>query len=890
VKRRLPFGRAPVDEEVERELAFHLEMTARALIESGMSPARARAEAERRFGNVEAVKAESVRYGNERDARERRAELLSELRGDVAFAIRQLGRARGFTAVAILTLALGIGATAAVFSALDAVVLRPLPFPHPERVVELRSTERGEPSVLAGPEFLAMQASGVFEHVAGAVLGGASVMRFGELPEVITSARVSASYFAVFGAQAQLGRTFSAEEDVPGGPMVVVMSHRMWSGRFNRDPGIVGRSLLIDDVPHVVLGVMPASFDFKHESEDLWVPLALTAQQATGFMRFFRTFARLRPGIGIEQATAASTVVERRIIEQLPGRTKPVTDWAVLISPFVNQLVGDFARTLTTLLGAVGFVLLIACSNVANLLLARGESRSKELAIRAALGASRPRLVRQLLTESLVLATMGALLGLSVAYGLQRLIVAVSPRDVPRLDQARIDWRVLAFTLLLGVASAVLFGLVPALRAASPTLQGTLREGGRQSGSPRERIRRLLVAFEVAMAITLLVGAGLLIRSALEMQRVSPGFEPRGVLTARVLLPATRYPSGAEITRFFTSLHDEAARIPGVRSAALVAAVPMSGGRLSSPVRAEGRFTSKQDLTPSLRLTSSGYFATMGIPVLAGRDLSERDDASAPRVAVVNAAFVRALWPGMPVRDAVGKRFDAIGDQPRTTTPRTIVGIVGDTHDDALDRAPSAEFHIPYQQTPNGLWPYLGRSLVVVVRGATVDTHAETLVTPLRQAVARIDPSLPLVDARTMTGYLADTLQAIRMNTLLLSLLGAIALALAMVGIYGVVAYFVVQRTREIGLRMALGASPSQISGHVIRRGLAPVIAGLAAGIALSFVTARVLEGRLFAVSAHDPATLGGVALLLLLVGLSASYLPARRAMRIPPAVALNEG
>jgi predicted permease len=825
----------------------------------------------------------------ERDQKARRAEYFGELRHDVAFAIRQLGRARSFAAVAIITLALGVGATAAVFSALDAVVLRPLPFDHVERIVEIRTTRRGEPDSPSTPEFVALRRAGIFEHVSAAIAGGGMTITGTDLPEIISSARVTSDFFSVFGQQPLLGRAFGPEEDQLGAPNVVVISHRLWTSRYNSDRGIIGRTLQLEGVPYTVIGVMPASFDFMRDTEDIWVPLAFTPEQLLSGARFFRTLARLKASKTLGQSQSEAIAVERATAERSPSRTTPIAEYGVVLKPFVDQLIGSFGKLFVTLLGAVGFVLLIACSNVANLLLARGAARGKELAIRAALGAARARIVRQLLTESLVLALVGATLGLGVAFGLQRLILSVSPANIPRLEQATIDWRVLAFTLMLAVVSCLFFGLVPALSAAGPRLQGAIREGGRQSGVSRDRVRGLLVAAEVALAITLLVGSGLLIRSAMLMQRVDPGFEPRGVLTSRLMLPDAHYSTADAVTRFYSTLRDEAARMPGVQFAALTSIVPMSNSQMQSPILAEGESATKDQPSANLRIASGGYFETMGMRLLAGRDLNDRDVASTPMVIVVNEALVKKLWPTLSLRDAVGKRINALSKRNESTL-RTIAGVVNDIHDAALDQPARPEFYVPLEQTPPGLWQYMARSMVLVVRATNTNVDASTLEKPLRRVVAQLDKSLPIAESRTMTSYLKGSLETARMNTLLLSLLGGIALALAMVGIYGVVSYFVSQRTQEIGIRMALGASPSLIWQYVMRRGLTPIIAGLIVGLVLSSATTTVLRGQLYGVTGHDPLTLGGVAVLLLLVGIVASYVPARRAMRVPPVVALNEG
>ena len=881
------FFRTSVQDEVEGELAFHLEMATRELMEQGMSRANARVEAERRFGDSSSINAQCRRYGEERDRRANRAEYRHELQQDVAFALRQLARARSFTAVAGVTLALGIGATAAVFSALDAVALRPLPYPDADRIVNVQPTRKGQPTDPSPPEFFAFRGVPAFEHMAAAVLLAGTTMRIGDVPEMITGAHVSADYFAVFGVHPLIGRTFTTEEDVPGSN-VAVISYRLWMNHFNGDRGVLNRRVEIDGTPHIILGVMPPSFDLTRGSEDIWTPIAFLPDDATKYgEHYLRVIARLRGGVTLEQAAAATVPAERELSTHLTYRTLSLTDYGVVVHRYRDGLVGDYQSLLLVLLGAVSFVLLIACGNVANLLLARGSARTKELAIRAALGAGRGRIVRQLLTESLVLAVAGAVGGLVVAYALQRVILAVSPEDVPRLDHARIDARVLAFTLGVSVLAALVFGLVPALRSARPHLQQTLREGGRGSLT-RDRLRPILVAAEVALAITLLVGSGLLIRSAWLMEHVDPGFDPRGVLTARLILPAARYQTAAQVTRAYGAIRDEAARIPGVQAAALTSVAPLSGSSMQSSVESKERTIDDKSPQANLRFASSGYFAAMHIPVLAGRDIAATDNASAPDVVVINEALAKLLWPNIDPRDAIGHELAGVS---RTKAPeyRAVVGVVANVHESGLDDKPAPEFYMPYEQTPDLMWPLIQRSLVVVIRGPATEGSAEALVKPLSRAVARVDPSLPLTEAKSMNYFMRASLATARMNTVLLSLLGGIALVLAMVGIYGVVSYFVNQHVHEIGVRLALGATPLLIWRFVMRRGLAPIIAGLVLGITLSLATTSLLRQQLYGVSAHDPLTLFGVGALLLVIAVIAMYVPARRAMRVAPIIALNE-
>jgi predicted permease len=881
------FTRTSVAEEVADELAFHIEMTTRELMTRGMSAQQARAEAERRFGNAASVNEACRRYGEQRDRIARRGEYVAELRQDTAFAVRQLIKVPGFTIIAVLTLALGIGATAAMFSALDAVVLRALPFPDPERIVGLHPQTEGREAGITPPEYLAYHTIRELEYVAAARMGGGVTLQLGDLPEIVEAAAVSADYFAVFGVRPQYGRTFTRDEDIAGGPGAIILSHRFWTKRFGGDVSVLNRVLQVDGTPHTVVGIMPASFDFTRGSANVWTPLALAPEAATQYgAHYLNGFARLRPDVTIEVARAAALAVELSVARASGKSGDALKAYGIDIRRFSHDLVSDYRTLLFTLLGAVGFVLLIACANVANLLLARGTVRARELAIRAALGAGRGRLFRQLLTESLVLSLTGAVAGLGIAFGLLRVLRVISPSDVPRIEQATIDWRMLAVPLVLGIASSLLFGLAPALRAARPEVQQALREGGRSSGLARDRLRPMLVGAQVALTLALLVGAGLLIRSAWRIQQVDPGFDPHGVFAARLVLPQVRYPTGDAIVRLYESVREEAERLPGAKSVALTSVVPLSGSTMHSSIAAEGA-TGEERRDANLRLVSDGYFATMRIPLIAGRDIARTDAPDGTPVAVVNRALIQTLWPGLGPRDAIGKRVNAFPTRRDDLTMWEIVGVVGDVRDDALTKSPDPQLYVPFVQTPGIFWPFIGRSLVVTVRLEQDGVAPETLERPLQRAIARIDPALPIADGKSMEAYLAETLATARMNTLLLSMLGGIALVLAMVGIYGVVAYFVSQRTQEIGVRTALGATPADIWRFVVRRGMLPVAVGLVVGTALAFATSKLLSGQLYGVTARDPFTFVVVGVLLAVVAVLAMYIPARRAMRVSPSVAL---
>jgi predicted permease len=871
-----------VAEEVDAELAFHLAMRAEEYAGRGLGDDAARAEALRRMGDLDRVRGACRTLAEARERDMRRAEWWDEFRQDLRFGARQLLRTRGLAAVAVLTLALGIGATAAIFGVVDAVVLRPLPFEAPERVVRLRADGGGVSSV-SNANFLDWRAQArSFTAVTAAVRTGATLTGR-DVPLLLNDAQVSADYFRVFGVRPMLGRTFLPEDDMPGAAPVVVLGARAWARYFASDTGVVGRTLSLDGLPYTVIGVMPPSFDYVADAPEAWVPLALTPEErAQRGASYLDVYARLRPGVTLAEAQAEISAISRRIAQEVDSTNSPDD---VLVRPFAEDLVGDYRGRLLTLLGAVGFVLLISCANVANLLLARGAARTKELAIRGALGAGRRRLVRQLLTESLVLALLGGAAGALLAVLGVRGLVAIGPEDVPRLDQARVDGRVLLFTLVLAVVSSVVFGLAPALRSARASLQGALREGGRTGAAGvRDRLRGGLVAAEVAMALLLLTGAGLLTRSALLLHRVEPGFDATGVLTARILLPAETYPTGEQVVRAYQRILDEARRAPEVASAGLTLMIPLAADNANAAVSAEGQpFTEENRRMVNFRFTSGGYFATMGIPLRHGREFTRQDVAGSPRVAIINETLARKLFGDEP---AVGRRITGLTAEPEDPQWSEVVGVVGDIRDAGLGAPTVPEVYYPVAQAPPAIWPLLQRSLVLVARAKADDAAA--LERPLREAVARVDRDLPTARPRTMESYVAESLATSRFSTLLLGTLSAIGLVLAVVGIYGVIAYFVTQRVPEIGVRIALGATPRSVLALVVRSGLRPVVLGVAVGLVASFWLTRLLAGLLYGVTPNDPATVVGVVLLLVGAAVLASLVPARRATRVDPARVLQ--
>ena len=837
----------------------------------------------RRFGDLAVVEAECRRFGRERDRNRSRAEYLHELRQDFGFATRQLGRARGFAATATTTLALGIGATVAVFSALYAVALRPLPFSEPDRVVQVLAERRGETEeIFSSGEFAALQERrDVFSSVT-AVGGGGFTLTGNGAPDLLEGTLVTADYFRVLGVSPIIGRGFLASDDVPGAPRVVLMSHRLWSGRFGGDTSLVGRTIRLEDEPYTVIGVMPAALDGAGTGGDLWAPRRFTTEQLTSNSgRYLAIFARLAPGVTPDRASDAAAKTVQALAARTPGAIKSV---GARVRPYIDSLAAEPRARLLVLFGAVTLVLLISCVNVANLLLARSSVRARELAIRAALGAGRGRLVRQLLVESLVLSLGAAVIGLALAFGMMKGLILLAPEGTPRLDQARVNGVVLMFTLGLSVVSSVVVGLMPALRGARPALQATLRDGARGStgGGQRERLRATLVAAEVALAMTLLIGAGLLIRTAWHLQRVDPGFSTDHILTVRVLLPASRYADPAVTAQTFAQIREAAAGVPGVRTVGLTSVAPLTHAMLGTRISPEGKALQADDRVPvDFRYVSPDYFAAMGMSLRDGRDFTRGDDMAAPPVAVISASLAEKLWPG---ERAVGKRIDAMATRERNPNWMTVVGVIGDIRDASLSAPARPTLYMPFTQTSDGMWSATHRTMVYAIR---TEVDPRTIVRALQGAVARVDPLLPLVDVNTMEGLLAESLAASRFNTLLLSALGALALLLASIGVYGVVAYYVSQRTREIGLHMALGATPADIWRLVLGRGMRPIIWGAVAGAALSIATMRVLRGQLYGVSAQDPTTLLVVTATLVVVALMAMCVPALRAVRVAPARAL---
>ena len=806
---------------------------------------------------------------------------MDSLLQDLRYAVRTLVERPGFTVVAVLTIALGVGGTTAMFGVVDAVLLRPLPYAEPDRLVMLWTRTPGGPQAAASwPEFVDWrEQSHSFADMA--VWRGQSVsLTGGAEPERVVGAFVSDRFFPLLGARPALGRTFTAEETDPATARpVAVLGHGLWQRRFGSDPGILGRSLVLNGQSHTVVGVLGPDFDGGNAPAhgwfmgcDVFLPISYFPNKkglARGETEIL-VLGRLRPGVDASQAGTDMAVVARRLEQVYPdthaGR-------GVEIVPLHEQIVGSFKPALLVLLGAVGLVLLIACANVANLLLARASRRRRELALRAALGAGRTRLLRQLLTESAVLALLGGALGLLVGHWGLALLMSLAPAGVLP-GSLTLDGRVMAFALVLTAATGVCFGLVPAIQASRPDLDGVLKEAGRGgSGSAGHRFRDVLVVAEVTLSLVLLVGAGLLLRSAVALQRAELGFRPDHVLTAEFRLPPARYPEPRVIAAFFRQTLERLRAVPGIESAALARAVPFSGNGGSTTLQVEGELEPPKGREPvaQLNIVSPDYFRTMGIRQLEGRDFDEHDTADVPSVAVVNETMARQLWPGM---DPIGRRL-RLPDAGWVT----VVGVVGDVRHSGPSEPPQPQIYTTHEQD--------ARIFACVVARTAGEPMA--MAAPMRAALWAVDKDQPVWKVRAMEELITGSRGTARAMSLLVGVFAAVALALAGVGIYGVMAYAVSQRTREIGIRMALGAASGRVLRLVVGRALVLTSVAIVLGAIGATVLARLLGTLLFGVGPADPVTFGVAAAALASVGTLAAYLPARRAARIDPVRALAE-
>ncbi|MFY9570621.1 MAG: ABC transporter permease [Blastocatellia bacterium] len=800
---------------------------------------------------------------------------------DLRYGFRMLLKHPGFTTVAVIALALGIGANTAIFSVVNAVLLRPLPFPEPERlmVVYESRTDRGvSRSSVSYPNFADWRdQNSVFERMSSYHDSDFVMTGDGE-PARLQGAVVNADLFPLLGVSPILGRPFLPEEDKPGDSGgVVMLSHRLWQQRFNGDPNIIGRSIVLGGKNYVVVGVMPQGFQFPVGSDpvDLWSTVAVDSGMFTQRgAHYMRVIARLKPGVPLAQAKAEMDGIAGNLERQYPDEN---SHRGINIVPALESLVGDIRPALLILLGAVGCVLLIACANVANLLLARATTRHKEMAIRSALGASRARVVRQLLTESVLLSLAGGALGLLVALWSTTLLVQISGDDVPRAAQIGLDLRVLGFTLMVSLITGVIFGLAPAIHSSNTDLTESLKEGGRGSsdGARRNRLRGALVIVEVAVAVVLLVGAGLLIQSLRRLQQVSPGFNPHNVLTFSIGLPEVKYKPEQQVT-FYRELKSRLESLPGVRSASGVMPLPLSGDRMRVTFETEGRPISRAELPATeIRTVGLDYFKTVGIPLIKGRDFTERDNRKAPPVIIVNEAFARQFFPG---EDVVGKRIKpGITADDEEPGMREIVGLVGDVKHRSLSADSDPEAYEPHAQ--------LTFDMSILVK---TETDPRSLINAVQNELRAMDKDLPAYSIKTLDEYLSASVAQPRFNTLLLAIFAGMALILTAVGLYGVMSYSVTQRTHEIGIRLALGARQQDVLKMVVRQGMALTAIGIGAGLLGAYFLTRLLATLLFGVSATDPVTFVAISLVLAAVALGACFIPARRATKVDPMIALR--
>jgi putative ABC transport system permease protein len=805
---------------------------------------------------------------------------MNTLWQDLRYGARMLLKRPGFTLVAILTLSLGIGANTAIFSVINSVLLRPLPYPQPERIAHLWETNRKQ-NVLTGTvsplcftdwrgQSQSFEAMSAYRFASLALTGGAE-------PERLTGVAASAGFFEVLGVTPLLGRGFTAEEDKPGNNRVVVLGHGLWQRRFASDEKLIGQTITLDGQSHTVIGVMPPKFRYPNAAE-LWTPLALDLSRSRRGSHFLFAIGRLKTGITPVAAQAELDVIARNLEKQYPDNNR---DQGINLVPLHEQLVGqDLRLRLWVLLAAVGLVLLIACVNVANLQLARAATRYRETAIRSALGAGRGRLVRQFLTESLLLAVLGGLSGLLLAKWGADWLANIARAQFPQLPEISLDTRVLGFTLLVSLLTGVIFGLAPALQSVKINVQEALKESGPGATGQRQRVRSLLVIAEVALAVVLLVGAGLLINSFFRLQRVNLGFDPENLLTFNIALPQTRYGAAHLQAAFFQQTLQRIAALPEVQVAGAVSDLPFSGSRSGSSFSIDGRAKqSNEDWNADIRLISPDYFRALGIQLHAGRAFSERDVKETPGVVIINQTMARRFWPN---EDPLGKRL-TIGTPQETelygrAPSREIVGIVGDLKHQRLADASAPEMYVPYQQLPG-----LAMSLAVRGRG-----DAAKLTGAVREAVRAVDRDQPISRVALMAERLARAVATERLNALLLTAFAAVALLLAGVGIYGVMAYTVTQGTREIGIRLALGAQARDVLRLIVGQGLLLTGIGLGLGLVTSFALTRLLERLLFGITATDPLVFSAATLLLSLIALLACYIPARRATKVDPLVALK--
>ena len=824
---------------------------------------------------------------------------MNALAKDLAYAVRMLAKGPGFTLAAILSLAIGIGANTSIFSIINALLLRPLPYQDSERLAILWNRSPGlnitEDWFSTAQYFDIKNGHHGFEQVAIAIGGNYNLTGRGE-PERVGTIRVSSNLLPMLGQSAAFGRTFIAEEDSPGRPATALLSYGMWVRHYGADPHMIGQSVTLNGIPYEVVGIMPHSFSLPREvlptldgaeQADILVPLPMPPDAAQNRdHEDYNIMGKLKRGVSVAQAQAEMDTITARLRHDFPQAYPPNGGLTFGIVPLLEQVVGDVRPTLFVLLGAVGFVLLISCANVANLLLARAVARQKEIAVRTAIGATRFRIVRQLLTESVLLSLAGGVLGVLFAFWSMHWIHVLGPKSVPRIEDIGIDRTALLFTFLISLASGVLFGLAPALRISRLDLSATLKDASRGSAGTSavwgrgNSLRRLLVIAELALCVMLLIGAGLLIRSFAHLQNVSPGFNAKNVLTLELTLNGPKYKDPQRVLATYRDLWNRLGGLPGVKASGAVSALPLSQMFAWGPITVEGRVLPPGEnfINADMRIASGHYFAAMEVPLLAGRLFTDQDTATSPKVLIIDEYMARQLWPN---QDPIGKRihFGGITEKVTDENPwETVVGVVGRVKQYTLDSDSRIALYLPQNQYPT-------RAMSVVLRA---DGDPAALASAVKGQIQDLDSELPLYNVRTMEQRVEESLARRRFSMLLLVLFACVALILATIGTYGVMAYLVNQGTREIGIRIALGATQMGIVRLVVWKGMVLALCGVAAGLAGAFVLSRLMQSLLFGVRPNDPLTFLVISLMLMIITFLASYIPAHRAAQIDPIVSLR--
>jgi putative ABC transport system permease protein len=800
---------------------------------------------------------------------------------DLRYGARMLLKNPGFTLVAIITLALGIGANTAIFSVVNGVLLKPLPYREPQQLIRVFERSRTQPKFpMSGGNFQDYREQNTTLTGLALYTRQDLELSLDDKPERLAALRVSAGFFEVLGAQPLLGRDFRREDELPDNNQVVILSYKLWRSRFNSDPGLVGRVITLSRRPFTVVGVAPPGLqhvggDYRSvphgESVDVWWPVGLSPQAGRG-AHFLNAVGRMKPGVSAAQAEADFNVLAGRLADRFPGTNQ---GWGIAVQPLHEEIAGRARTMLLALFGAVVFVLLIACVNVANLSMARGTAREREVAVRASLGAGRWRIARQLLTESLLLAIAGGVAGILLAQWAIDALLALNPEGLPRLQAVSLDLRILLFTLCITILTGLFFGLAPALQSGRVDLNEILKEGGRSSSGQRRKLRDVLVITEVALALALLAGAGLLLRSFWKLQQTDPGFNPERILTASISLPGAHYQEASKALAFQQQLLERLAALPGVQSTGLTSDLPWTGYDENVGFAIEGKTFPPND-GPSARyhFVSADYFRTIGVPLIAGRFFNNDDKQNTRLVVLINRAMAERYWPG---ENAVGKRF-TFSSQPEEKDWFSIVGIIGDVKDYP---------HSPIV-VPAVYWPTTQQTQRQFILAMRSNAEPARLADALRNEVRALDKELPLAEVKTLETIAATAVAGRRFTLWMVGLFALTATGLAAVGIYSVLSYMIAQRTHEIGIRMALGAQLSDVLKLIIRQGMALVLAGLALGLASAFALTRLIRGLLFEVSATDPIAFALATALLALVALLACYVPARRATKVDPLIALR--